>query len=131
MEAFHIVTVRNSSCGKVTFLHFSVSHSLHTGGGGVADTAPRQTPPGRHTPLGRHPPPHRWPLQRTVRILLECILVRICETSKIVFCRAMCKTKCCSKQIRAFYSVRISEISFRIRTVFEFLCLTCIFMFHK
>ena len=54
-----------------------------------ADTPPpRQTPPrqkplplGRH-PLGRHPPGrHPWadtprqPLQRTVRILLECILV--------------------------------------------------------
>ena len=51
---------------------------------------PRQTPPGRH-PLGRHPPgqtppprvdtplgrhtPLRRPLQWTVRILLECILV--------------------------------------------------------
>ena len=34
-------------------------------------TPPGQTPPGRH-PLGRHP---RRPLQRTVRILLECILV--------------------------------------------------------
>ena len=39
-------------------------------------------PLGRHpsladTPftLGRHPPIIRWPLQRTVRILLECILV--------------------------------------------------------
>ena len=35
-----------------------------------ADTPPRQTPPiGRHSPLGRHPP--KWPLQRTVRILLR------------------------------------------------------------
>ena len=57
----------------------------------LADTpyAPWQTPPGRHphppgghtpsgqTPLGRHPwqtpPPPIRPLQRTVRILLECI----------------------------------------------------------
>ena len=46
-------------------------------------TPPGQTPPlhrhpqadrpGRHPP-GKHPPPRR-PLQRTVRILLECILV--------------------------------------------------------
>ena len=38
-----------------------------------ADMPPGQTPPG-HTPtLGRHP--SRWLQQRTVRILLECILV--------------------------------------------------------
>ena len=36
-------------------------------------TPPRQTPPGRH-PAGRLPP--RQPLQRKVRILLECILVK-------------------------------------------------------
>ena len=48
------------------------------GGGGVY--TPLQTdrhPPGRHS-LGRHPPgqtspPGRWPLQRTVHILLEYI----------------------------------------------------------
>ena len=47
-------------------------------------TPPRQTPlpradtrqpPGRHAP-GRHPPPPSLPLQRTPRILLECILVQ-------------------------------------------------------
>ena len=32
-------------------------------------------PPGQTPPLGRPPPLHRRPLQRTVRILLECILV--------------------------------------------------------
>ena len=37
----------------------------------------RQTPPGQaDTPVGRHPIP-RWLLQRTIRILLECILVPI------------------------------------------------------
>ena len=49
----------------------------------LADTPrqipPRQTPPpplDRQPPLlGRHLPPPRWPLQRTVRILLECIRV--------------------------------------------------------
>ena len=47
-----------------------------------ADTAPRQTPqqtppwadPTRQTPWA-DTSPQRWPLQRTVRILLECILV--------------------------------------------------------
>ena len=53
-----IVTARKRSCGKVRFLHLSVSHSVHRG----------------CTHPGRHPPP-RWPLKRTVRILLECILV--------------------------------------------------------
>ena len=46
-----------------------------------ADTPPGQTHtphthPGRHPPADRHnPPTPRWPLQHTVRILLECILV--------------------------------------------------------
>ena len=81
------------SCGKVMFLHLSVILST----GEVSGRYPsRQTPPvGRHlpgqTPLGRHPPradtfpsgqtpprqtpPSRRLLQRTVCILLECILV--------------------------------------------------------
>ena len=70
------------SCGKVMFLHLSVI--LFTGEGVC------QTPPGRHPSLYRHPPgqtppsrhpwedtPSRRPLQWTVRILLECILVHI------------------------------------------------------
>ena len=79
------------SCGKVMFLHVSVI--LFAGGGWSGRQTPLwadipwQTPPGRHplgqTPLSRHtpPPPGRQihprggPLQRTVRILLECILV--------------------------------------------------------
>ena len=58
-------------CGTVMFLHLSAILFK----GGLADT-----PPGRNprvdTPLGRPPAPRR-PLQRTVRILLECILVPI------------------------------------------------------
>ena len=54
------------------FLHLSVSHSVHR------RLVYTPAPPGRH-PRGRHPPgkhtPPRRPLQRTVRILLECILV--------------------------------------------------------
>ena len=46
-----LVTIRKRSCGKVMFLHLSVSHSVHWGGGGVH--RPGQT---RH-PLGRHPAP--------------------------------------------------------------------------
>ena len=93
------------SCGKVMFLHLSVSHSVHRGG--VCLSACWDTPPGRYTPLGRytpwqvHPPGRYTPLgrytpwqlhpwadtppgqvhpprqspQRTVRILLECFLV--------------------------------------------------------
>ena len=59
------------SCGKVMFT--PVCDSVH--GGGVSgrhlpsgQTPPRQTPPCAGTP-------QRRPLQRTVRILLECILV--------------------------------------------------------
>ena len=72
-----IFTVRKRSCGKVMFLHLSVSHSVH---GGVSTSVHA----GIHTPqadtplLGRHPPsPSRRPLQRMVRILLECFLVII------------------------------------------------------
>ena len=43
----------------------------------LADIPPQQTPPGRHNPppWPDLPSPTRWLLQRTVRILLECILV--------------------------------------------------------
>ena len=58
------------SCGNVMFSQASVILFM---GACVSQHALGQTPPGRHPPLGRHPP--RWPLQRTVRILLECILV--------------------------------------------------------
>ena len=56
-----------SSCGKVMFLHLSVI--LFTGGVSA-----------RHPPRQAPTPPHPLPfsrrlLQRTVRILLECILV--------------------------------------------------------
>ena len=54
-----VITVRNNSCEKVMFSQASVI--LYKGEGEV------------YTPIGRHPP--RWPLQWTVRILLECILV--------------------------------------------------------
>ena len=43
-----IITARKRSCGKVMFLHLSVSHSVHRG---VSAIHPRAD-----TPLGRHPP---------------------------------------------------------------------------
>ena len=70
------ITVRKQSCGKVMFLHLSVM--LFTGG---RCTPPRKTPLLRQTPPDRHPPgqtpilPQGRPLQRTVRILLDCILI--------------------------------------------------------
>ena len=63
-----VITIRKRSCGKIMSLHLSVI--LFTGG--------------RCRPLlGRQPPQAdiprtRWPLQRMVRILLECILVLNC-----------------------------------------------------
>ena len=98
---FAIFTVRNSSCGKVILSQVSVCP-----GGGVhplgrhppgkhprADTPPGRHPLGRHPRLGRHPPgqtppadtphPPRWPLQQTVHILLECILVFQYEDKRI------------------------------------------------
>ena len=89
-----IFTARKQSCGKVMFLHLSVSHSVHRGvyssiqrargvypsmqwaGGctpiGRHSIALGRHPPGRHAPgqtppLGRHPPqtpPGKHPLGR-------------------------------------------------------------------
>ena len=85
-----LITVRKRSCGKVMFLHLSVSHSVHKGGVCLSacwdtHTSPGRHPPARHPPgqtpsLDRHPTgqthtPSRRPLQWTVRILLECFLV--------------------------------------------------------
>ena len=67
------------NCRKIMFLHLSVSHSVH---GGVYPSmlSSRHQPPGRHIPACTgtdtpSPPPPRWPLQQTVHIPLECILV--------------------------------------------------------
>ena len=53
---------------KGNILHLSVSHSVHKGGGeGVSAPV--------HAGIHHHPPSRRRLLLRTVRILLECILV--------------------------------------------------------
>ena len=67
-----LITVRNSSCGKVVSLQACVKNSVHggvegcilacTGQGYVADT-----PLGRCPSLGRHPPPSRHTLGRHPR----------------------------------------------------------------
>ena len=68
------------SCGKVIFSEAYVKDSVHRGVSASVHarihTHPwAPPPPSRHLPLGRHPPPSRRLLLRTVRILLECILV--------------------------------------------------------
>ena len=86
---FKLLPPANEVCGKVMFLYLSVSHTvrggvsapLHAGihtlqadtpqGGVCLGVSPRQTPPWADTP-----PPPGWPLQWTVHILLECILVQ-------------------------------------------------------
>ena len=81
-----LITVRNSSCGKVVFTGVCLStrevytppadtlltgrHPLPSG-----HTPPRQTARPGQTPGSDTPLPGRQPLERTVRILLECILV--------------------------------------------------------
>ena len=68
------------SCGKAMFLHRSVCHSVHREVFGSHHPLDKH-PPGRHLPGSQPllrqttPPPPRRPLQRTVRILLECILI--------------------------------------------------------
>ena len=82
-----IFTIRKRSSGKVMFSQACVKNSVH--GGGVHPpgqtplplwhTPPRQTPPRKTPPLGQThlSLPGRRLLQRTVRILLECILVKV------------------------------------------------------
>ena len=74
-----VITVPKRSCGKVMFSQACVKNSVHREEvytPPCADTPPRTDPPTQvDTLLGRHPHPIRRPLQRTVRILLECILV--------------------------------------------------------
>ena len=63
------------SCSKVIFSQACVKNSVH-GGRGVCLSACWDTPPWTDPPHGQTPPPpSRRLLQRTVRILLECILV--------------------------------------------------------
>ena len=75
----NIITGRNEVVAKVIFLHLSVIHSVHRGGGGLpqcmlgyppgADTPPRSRPPPppqEQTPRSRHPPPReQTPLEQT------------------------------------------------------------------
>ena len=57
----------------------------------LGQTYPRQTPPWADTP--QTDTPHRSPLQQTVRILLECILVHFCPQSAVWFLRKRNVTK--------------------------------------
>ena len=88
------------SATKLRRLCFYRCVSVHTGGVCLsacwdttppgADTPGSRHPPGADTPQSRHPPtrsrhpradtppPERWPLLRTVHILLECVLVQNC-----------------------------------------------------
>ena len=56
-----IFTARKRSCGKVMFLHLSVSHSVHGGGGLPSPLACRQTWGFGQIPPGYRPPPGRSP----------------------------------------------------------------------
>ena len=58
------------------FSQACVTNSVH-GGGACTPLYARHHPLGRHRPSLGRPPSRRRPLQRTVRILLECILVSI------------------------------------------------------
>ena len=67
IRPFLFITVRNE-VAKVMFLHLSVSHSVPGGSASVLAGIPHTPPPEQAPPSGRL-------LLRTVRILLECILV--------------------------------------------------------
>ena len=91
------------SCGKVMFLHLSVILSTRVC---VSQHALEQTPPPGQTslPPGRHPPgktplpPSRRLLQRTVCILLECIVAHT-----VVACG--CDWKLLTMSLRCIISV--------------------------
>ena len=82
-----IITVRKRSCGKVMLLHLSVSHSVH---GGVSASVHAGIHPPGQTPLWTDNRPCRRLLQRTVRILVDCILVPTinCNCWKVMFSEA-------------------------------------------
>ena len=77
-SSLSLVTVRQQTCGKVMFLHLSVI--LSTGSGLCPEGS--QVQDGDSTP--------RPILKRTVRILLECILVttRLAKRAKVMFLQA-------------------------------------------
>ena len=84
-----IFTVRKRSCGKVMFSQACVKNCVHWGRHMVYTPLqqtphPGQTPPPEQTPPWVDPPPSRQLLQRTVRILLECILVSYESDAKSV-----------------------------------------------
>ena len=83
----NIITVRKRNCGKIMFSQACVKNSVHRGVYTrvppaqcmlgyipLADTSLADTPP------QTDPPPPRQPLQRTLRILLECILLFVIFT---------------------------------------------------
>ena len=79
LECFLIITACKQSCGKIMFLHPFVCYSVHKG----RCTLSLWTD---NPPSGRHPPrqtPPIPPLQWTVRILLECILVFFIQTDLV------------------------------------------------
>ena len=74
-------TAHKPSCGKVVFLHLSVSHSVHRGEGGMRAPTARTSPPPTLPPGNTRTPwwiPPNTVNERVVRILLECILVSKC-----------------------------------------------------
>ena len=89
---FNVVTVRKRSYGKIIFSQACVKSSVHRGGGGPTSVHAGIHTPLDRSPMGRHPhgqthtparhTPSRRLLQRTVRILLECILVFIKNYAK-------------------------------------------------
>ena len=61
-----LFTVHKRSCGKVMFLHLSVSHSVHKGGVCLSACWDTPPPPGRHPFLpGQAPPLNQWLLGAT------------------------------------------------------------------
>ena len=68
-----VITVINSSCGKVMFSQVSVCPQ--GGGRCTPPVAGRHLPSGRQTPPAGRPPPPRMATAAEVHILLECILV--------------------------------------------------------
>ena len=124
---FPFLPSANDSCGKIMFLHLSVI--LFTGVGRCTppqvhpptDTPQADTPPPGHTPPGQTSTPRR-PLQRTVCILLECILVKLCIQIVLVTYNKVPNAKqfCCLKRKISSGVIQIVSWDTQVfRTFFE------------
>ena len=98
------------------FLHLSVSHSVHRGGGvPLRQTPPRQTHPLGNTPLGRYPPPPDGHCRGRYTSYWNAFLCKHVISSKLVF------TVCCGvrRSLKEILYHPNRKINFQHRKTFQ------------